>query len=384
MDSNFRVILTGGGSGGHIYPLIAVADALRKKAIELKFDCEMFYIGQRDAFAPLFEARGIRIEKIAVGKVRRYFSVENFLDIPKFFIGFIQALWKLYKLMPDVIFSKGGPGAFPVVVAAWFYRIPVVIHESDAIPGSNNALSAHFARKIFVSFTAAAEKFGGNKNVKVSGAPIRAELIPNSTNASTARTTPELAKEALGFSSSHPLILILGGSQGSLRINNFILTNLPAIIAETQVLHQTGVANFVEAQKLSRAALWDESATANRYLAVNYFTDNLAMAYTAADIVVGRPGGTIFEIAAFAKPAILIPINESANDHQRANSYAFAETGAGVVIEEENLLPGIFLNELKKILSDKELYKKMSEASAKFFIPDAAEKIADEIIKLGA
>jgi UDP-N-acetylglucosamine--N-acetylmuramyl-(pentapeptide) pyrophosphoryl-undecaprenol N-acetylglucosamine transferase len=376
MDEKFRVILTGGGSGGHIYPLLAVADALQKKANELRFVCEFTYVGARDAFTPLFDARGIRIKTITSGKLRRYFSLQNFLDVPKFFIGLVQAFWKIYLLMPDVIFSKGGPGALPVVIAGWFYRVPVAIHESDAIPGLTNSISAHFARKVFVSFSEAAQGFN-KKKVEITGAPIRNELLEH-------RTTPELAKESLGFSSSHPLIVILGGSQGSMRINNFILTNLAAITAETQVLHQTGVSNFLEVQKLSRAARMDESPTGNRYLAINYFTDNLATAYTAADIVVGRPGGTLFEIAAFAKPAILIPLAESANDHQRANAYAFSDAGAGVVIQEANLLPGIFINELKKILSSDDLRREMSAASAKFFIPGAADKIADAIIKLGA
>lgn len=381
MNEKFRVILTGGGSGGHIYPLLAVADVLQKKANELEFNCEMTYIGQRDAFTQLFEARGIYIETIATGKLRRYFSIENLFDVPRFFVGMIQALWKLYKIMPDVIFSKGGPGALPVVIAGWFYRIPVAIHESDVVPGLNNRISASFARKIFVSWADAAGKFNSStammKKVEVTGAPIRPELLET-------HAKPELAKGSLGFSSSHPLILILGGSQGSIRINNFILTNLGAILAETQILHQTGATNFLEVQKLSHAALIDQPPTGNRYVPVSYFTDDLATAYAAADIVVGRPGGTVFEIAAFGKPAILIPIAESANDHQRANAYAFADAGAGIVIEEGNLLPGIFIDQIRRILGDDALRAKMGAASSKFFVPGAAEKIADAIIKLGA
>jgi UDP-N-acetylglucosamine--N-acetylmuramyl-(pentapeptide) pyrophosphoryl-undecaprenol N-acetylglucosamine transferase len=373
MDEKFRIVLAGGGSGGHIYPLLAVADEIARKSVEMQFTCEMTYLGPRDSYAPLFESRGIVIDSIAVGKLRRYFSIENFLDAPKFLIGFIQALWKLYRIMPDAIFSKGGTGALPVVVAGWFYRIPVAIHESDAVPGLTNAVSARFARKIFVSFPDAAERFDARK-VVVTGTPIREELLTN-------RPKPELAKESLGFSSSHPLMLILGGSQGSMRINNFIVTNLPEIMKMTQVLHQTGIANFLEVQKLAHAALIDQPADGNRYVPINYFTDKMETAYAAADIVVCRGGAGIFEIASFGKPAILIPIAESANDHQRANAYAFAEAGAGVVIEESNLLPGIFLNQLKSILTDDNRRAKMADASAKFFVPDAAKKIADEILK---
>jgi UDP-N-acetylglucosamine--N-acetylmuramyl-(pentapeptide) pyrophosphoryl-undecaprenol N-acetylglucosamine transferase len=393
MDTNFRVVLTGGGSGGHIYPLIAVADALAKKAGELNFNEELIYIGPHDSYAPLFEARGIRIETITAGKLRRYASLDNFLDAPKFFIGFVQALWKLYRIMPDVIFSKGGTGALPVVVAGWFYRIPIAIHESDAIPGLTNSVSVRFARKVFLSFAEATEKMGGGKNstavasanaasakVFVVGSPVRDELLDN-------HAKPELAKESLGFDGSRPLMLIIGGSQGARKINDFILTNLTAITAETQVLHQTGIANFLEAQELSHAALIDQAPTANRYLPVNYLTDNLATAYAAADVVVSRAGsGLIFEIAAFGKPAILIPITVD-RGQQRANAYAFADTGAAVVIEEGNLLPGIFMNELKKILSSvssADLRAKMSAASAKFFVTGAAETIAEEVLKMGA
>ena len=378
MDERFRVVLTGGGSGGHIYPLLAVADVLGQKAVDLKFDQELFYIGPRDAYAPLFEGRGISIIPISAGKLRRYFSMDNILDIPKVIWSFFQAFWEVYRLMPDAIFSKGGPGALPVVIAGWFYRIPVVIHESDAIPGITNRISAVFARKIFLNFQAAVDGFGGSnaKKITVVGSPIRPELLEN-------RMTQSKAKEQLGFSSSHSLLVILGGSQGSLRVNNFIATNLPAIVAVTQVLHQTGVANFLEAQKLGRAALIDEPATSNRYEPINYFTDDYGTALEAADVVLARPGSTIFEIAAFAKPAILIPLAESANGHQKANAYAFADAGAGVVIEEGNLLPGIFLNELKKILGNEDLRTKMCEASAKFFVPGAAVTIADEIVKMG-
>lgn len=374
MDETFRVVLTGGGSGGHIYPLLAVADALKRKSTELKFDCALTYLGPKDNYAPLFEAVDARVVNIAAGKLRRYASLANVIDIPKFLIGFIQALWKLYTIMPDVIFSKGGTGAFPVVLAGWFYRIPIAIHESDAVPGLTNSLSARFSKKVFVSFASAAEKFSAKKTAVV-GTPVRGGLLEY-------HTTPELAKESLGFSSSHPLVLILGGSQGSLRVNNFIITNLAEIVKSAQVLHQTGVGNFLEAQKLSHAALIDQPP-ANRYVPMGYFTDDYATALTAADVVVARAGsGTIFEIAAFAKPAILIPLSDAANDHQRANAYAFAEVGGAIVIEEANLLPGIFLQQLRAIIGDSASREKMSAASKKFFLPDAAEKIAETIIKL--
>lgn len=271
-------------------------------------------------------------------------------------------------------FSKGGTGALPVVAAGWFYRIPIAIHESDAKPGLTNLFSARFARRVFVSFEGAAEYFNQQKT-QVVGTPIRQELL-------TGRVAKKEAKEALGFDPQSPLTLILGGSQGSQRINQFILEGLVALIKETQVLHQTGAANFSEIERLSRAALIDESFK-NRYKAVGYFEKDLSLALAAADLVVARAGSdTIAEAASFGVPMILIPLADAANDHQKLNAYEFARSGGAVVIEEANLLEGIFLAQLKTILHNPELCAKMSAAAREFFLPNAAEKIADELLQL--
>ena len=371
----FTIVFAGGGSGGHVYPTLAVIEALQKRFEELGLPVRMIRMGPSDGYEVLFQNHGVEISPIAAGKVRRYASLQNFVDAPKLFIGLIQALVKLYLLMPEVVFSKGGTGALPVVLAAWFYRIPVAIHESDAQPGLTNLSSARFARRIFVSFDRAAQFFSKEKTV-ITGTPVRSELFAE-------KTTKDLAKDALGFSSSNPLTLVLGGSQGSRRVNEFLLTNLMTLVKETQVLHQTGVANLAEAQTLSRAALIDE-AFKNRYQAIGYFEKNLSLALTAADLIVARAGSnTIAEIAAFGVPAILIPLAEAANDHQRINAYEFAKSGGAIVIEEANLLPGIFFGQLKAILSDDARRATMAAAAAQWFIPDAAEKIAQELIALG-
>ncbi len=369
-----RIVLTGGGSGGHIYPLLAVAEDIQKWATESKNNVAITYMGPKDNYADLFIGRGIVVSSIVSGKIRRYFSFENFLDIPKFFIGFFEAFFKLYFIMPDVVFSKGGTGALAVVLAARFYQIPVAIHESDAKPGLTNLVSSRFAQRIFVSFPDAAAYFDPSRT-EVTGTPVRSELLEN-------RNTKDAACETLGFSSSMPLIFVYGGSQGSARVNNCILENLEELIKETQILHQTGVANFKEVERLSRAALL-EAEFKNRYQAMAYLTDNLRAAFDAADLIVARAGSaTLFEIASFGKPAILIPLTESANDHQRANAYDFAKNGAAVVIEESNLLPGIFVNEIRNILSNKATQEKMSVAAKKFFVPDATDKIGEALLKM--
>ncbi len=373
----FRVVFAGGGSGGHVYPTLAVLDILHDRFSEAGLPFEATRMGPRDGYEPLFERRGAKISPIVAGKLRRYVSLMNVVDIPKFFIGLLQALFKLYFVMPDVIFSKGGTGALPVVLAGWFYRIPIAVHESDAKPGLTNLFSARFARKIFLSFPDAAPYFDPGRT-SVMGAPVRNALLG-------ARIAKPTEKETLGFNKDQPLLLIIGGSQGSTRINDFMLEHLTTIIKETQIIHQTGVGNLAEVQKLSHAALIDESFKV-RYEAVGYFDDDarLLLALTAADLVVSRAGSSsIFEIAAFGLPAILVPLAESANDHQRANAYAFAKTGAAIVIEESNFLPGIVLPTLKNLLTDNAVREKMSAASAAFFTPGAAERIAQELLALG-
>ena len=366
---NLKIVLTGGGSGGHVYPLIAVVEAISKMAIQEKRIVELHYLGPKDEWSERLKSFGIETHSIIGAKLRRYFSPLNFFDFFKFFIGLVQALGKLLFLMPDVIFSKGGTGGLAVIIAGWFYRIPIVIHESDAVPGATNSASAKFASKICVSFDAALAHFNPKKTI-LTGNPIRSEILGD-------LMMQRDAKEHLGFNPAGSFTLILGGSQGSERINNFILSNLEAILKETQVLHQTGRNNYEEVRRLSQT--FDKS----RYKALLYLEKELKAALTAADLVISRAGsGVIFEAAALGKPMLLIPLKGSANDHQRANAYEVMKTGAAVVIEEQNLLGTIFLNQLRQILSNPDVSNKMSAAARQFFKPSAAEVIAREIFGL--
>ncbi len=370
-----RILLTGGGSGGHVYPLWAVAESLRDKLPEV----DLHYLGPTDEFSSILFEKGVKTHSILSSKLRRYAAgiLENLIDVPRFFIALAQALFKIYLLMPDVVFSKGGPGAFATVLAARFYRIPVVIHESDSIPGLTNIFCRPFAKYIAVSFPDAQKYFPASKTF-LTGQPIRKELFSNIPR-------QDIAKQELHFDPNKPLILILGSSQGSARINEFTVVNLKDILRVGQVLHQTGNANFKATKEISQVALRQlpaELAAETRYLPVPFLYEDMKRALSAADVVVSRASSTIMEIAGFGKPAILIPLKESANDHQRGNAYAFAKAGGGVVIEEPNLLPVIFLNELKKIVEHNETREKMSQASGAFFKPNGADNVADLIISL--
>jgi UDP-N-acetylglucosamine--N-acetylmuramyl-(pentapeptide) pyrophosphoryl-undecaprenol N-acetylglucosamine transferase len=326
-------------------------------------------MGPRDSFAEEFDKRDIPTYHLTASKIRRYFSIQNFIDVPKFLFSIFQSLWQLYFIMPDVVFSKGGTmGNFAVVLAARFYLIPVIVHESDAIPGLTNRFSGKLAQRIGLSFAEASRHFPREK-IFMAGNPIRSSLLKNPVD-------KPIAKKLLGLDPEKPLLTILGGSQGSRRINEFIFENLGALLAKVQVYHQLGEANLNEARP----------SESDQYKQIGFLNnDNLKKALDATDIVLSRAGaGTIFETAAFGRPAILVPLKESANNHQLANAYEYAEAGAAVVIEEKNFTINLVLNEISNILEDEKTNQAMTQAAKRFSKIDAAEKISREIVILGS
>ncbi len=353
-----KIVLTGGGTGGHIFPLLAVAEELQKNG-----GVELFYIDPNHPLNAEFEKEDIKILPIASSKLRRYFDWRNFTDVFKFLWSILQAIAHIFYLQPDLVFSKGGPGALPVILAAKCFFVPVVIHDSDAAPGLVSRLSAPFAEKIFLAFDAAAKYFPKNKT-EVVGNPIRPELLKKTPN------------------SQHPYILenirmsvlVLGGSQGATRINSFVFTNLKDLLKFGSALHQVGERN------LESTAPFNQKG----YRAVAFLNaKELREALQGCDLVISRAGAAaIFEIAAFGKPSILIPLKESANDHQRKNAYEYAATGAAVVIEESNLNWPTMKTEIEKILRDKKHAKVMREAAKNFAKPDAASVIAEKLLKI--
>lgn len=379
-----KILFTGGGTGGHIYPILAVAEELKLKFIEGS-EIDLHYLGSPESFRGLLENNGIRVSKIISAKLRRYFDLRNFIEIPFLLpISIVQAIWKIFWLMPDVLFSKGGPGSLPVVLACRFYRIPTIIHDSDAIPGLANKLAARFASRIAVSFASAGVLLSA-KNPKLEnkialvGNPIRNSLISGEI------LDKETAKKIFGFNPEKPVILIICGSQGAAKINDFMIETAGELIKDFQILHQTGIKNFKNVKQELDSILKKYSAEEKaNYKIVPYFEKDLKDAYTAAELVVSRAsGGLIFEIAAFGKPSILIPLpSEVVGAHQIKNAYEYAKTGGAIIIEQENFKPDIFLFQLKKLFSEPGKLNQMSQAAKSFSKPEAARIIAEEIIKL--
>lgn len=371
------IAFTGGGSGGHFYPIIAIAEALQDLVREERLIAPTLYYLAPSPFdeKALFE-NGIIYINIPAGKMRRYASFLNFTDTLKTISGTISAIITLFRIYPDVIVSKGGYASVPTVLAARILRIPLIIHESDAKPGRANLLAAAWAKKIAISFDSAAIFFPKNVQNKIArtGIPIRKALL---------RIETEGARQYLKLEENVPTILILGGSQGAVRINDMILSCLPELVSFANVIHQTGPANFKNVEAISQVVL-GKNPNATRYHPVNYF-DQMSMQRVAgvADIIVSRAGAnSIAEIGLWHKPAILIPIPESVSHDQRTNAYAYAKTGAAIVLEEENLAPHLFVSEIERILKDPALAKRMGDSAVGFTDPDAARILAQEVLAI--
>jgi len=369
-----KILFTGGGTAGHILPIIAIVREIRK--FYQNPDLQIFYIGPRDEFSStLLSQEGIQVKHVFSGKIRRYFTIkaffQNLFDVLfKIPAGILQAFFYIFFLAPDLIFSKGGFGSIPAVISGWCLRVPIFLHESDVSPGLANRFLSKFALEIFVSFPKT-EHFSPKKLILV-GNPIRREILEGSK---------EEAKKLFKLSQRKPVIFILGGSQGAQRINDKILEILSEFLKNFEIIHQTGDKNFKEVDKESKAMLPKELAPFY-HLFPFLKEDELKQAYAACDLVVSRAGsGSIFEIAAVGKPSILIPLQESAQNHQIKNAYAYGETKAAIVLEESNFTPHFFLGKLKYLFSQQsEELKKMAKAAREFSKPLAAKIIASYLI----
>lgn len=369
-EKQYRVVLTGGGSGGHVMPLVAVTQSLRAK---LGDRTDFLYIGSKGKIEQDAMNEALVPSKfILTGKMRRYFSLRNFTDLFRIPVGFMQALWHLFWYMPDAVFSKGGHVAVPVVLAAWIYRIPIVTQDSDAVPGMATRMLGKFANRIAVAYPSAMKYFPAD-SVALIGNPIRTEFLTG---------TAEEGRKLFGLQEAKPTVLILGGSLGARIIDKAIVTILPKLLTKAQVIHQTGADHYDET--ISSAKELGVEADQGGYFPRAFMQiDELKHALAVADVIVSRAGANaIAEIAALEKPSILIPLASAANDEQRMNAYEIARIGGAIVLEEGNLGENIFLGKITGLLEDKVLQGQMAQAIKVFYHPDAADVISDELIQL--
>lgn len=372
-----KILLTGGGTGGHFYPLIAIAEKLieiadREKIIDLKLYYMSDGLHDQDDKLLLLE-NNITFVKIPAGKMRTYSSISNFFDYFRTATGAIFGFINMFLIFPDVVISKGGYAAFPAVLAARILGIPIIVHESDSFPGRLNVWAAKFAQHVAISWPEAVEHLPKDKTI-LTGQPIRKEILHGDKSGT--------AHEFFKLSPDLPIILVIGGSQGAEIINNIIVDTLPVLLTRYQIIHQTGVKNIDGVLSRSNLLL-EKNPNIERYKAVPYLNILAThMAAGCANLVISRAGSAIFEIASWGIPSIIIPITNSNGNHQRENAYNYARTGACEVVEEGNLTSHLFVSEIDKILASKEKLAKMKESALGFASPLAAEKIAQSAIDI--
>lgn len=364
-----RIGFVGGGTGGHFYPLIAVAEDLNAN----DFHAEMYYFGPSPYDTDELTKHNIKYTYCPAGKLRLYFSIQNFLDIFRNFFGIFVAIWKLYIIYPDVIFSKGGYTSVPILIAARFLRIPIVIHESDAIPGRANKLAIKSAQYIGIAYDDAAQFFPADKTALV-GIPLRTEV----------QVIPDDPFMLLGIPNDKPLIYITGGSLGAERLNDIVIRTLDELLPYYRIFHQTGPANIEELTLSAQRLIGDSPLQESYYIKGTIPASAVAALMSAASLIITRAGSTtLFEIAYHKKPSIVIPIPEDISRDQRTNAYAYARGGAATVIEEQNLTEHLLVQEINSIINNPERSAAMSLAAEQFYIPDAAQKIASTLISIG-
>ena len=351
-----RIILTGGGTAGHVTPNIALLPRLK----ELQYD--IHYIGSYNGIEKeLIEQFGIPYHGIATGKLRRYFSVQNFTDPFRVLKGMNDAKKLVKILKPDVIFSKGGFVSVPVVLAGKSRHVPTIIHESDMTPGLANKLSLSAATKVCCNFPETLNYLPAGKAV-LTGSPIRQELLTGDKYK---------AREFLKFTEDKPVIMIVGGSLGSVAVNDAVRAILPELLKTYQVIHLCG-----------RGKVDDSLKDLKGYAQFEYIKEELKDLFAITDIVISRAGANaICELLALHKPNLLIPLSANASrGDQILNARSFECQGFSVVLEEEELTNDVLLSSINHLYENRETYistmKQSSQQNSIDTIIDLIESVS--------
>lgn len=326
----YKIIMTGGGTAGHVTPNLALVPTLEKEGFEVK------YIGSTNGIEKdIIKRNNIPYYAISSGKLRRYFDVKNFTDPFKVIKGIFQAKKILSKEKPDVIFSKGGFVTVPVVIAASMKKIPVVAHESDMTPGLANKLASPFCDKLCVTFRESLNYIKGDKGV-LTGSPIREEILQGSR---------EKGLKFCDFDGSKPILFIMGGSLGSVVINNVIHANIDELVNKFDIIHICGKGN-TNKELLGRKG----------YKQYEFIDKELPDLMAAADYIISRAGAnSIFEFLALKKPTLLIPLSKKASrGDQILNANSFKKEGYALVMEEEEITNDSFLKKIDELVSNKD------------------------------
>jgi UDP-N-acetylglucosamine--N-acetylmuramyl-(pentapeptide) pyrophosphoryl-undecaprenol N-acetylglucosamine transferase len=350
-----KITIVSGGTGGHIYPGIAVADEIKKRDPQ----AEIVFLGSKDGLEKeLVGKAGYKIKLIRSRALLRKISYKAISAPFVMFVGFFQAIFFLKKFSPDILVSTGGYASLPAVAAAKLLRIPTILLEQNVLPGAVNRICKRFSNKVFISFEETKKYMQG----EVVGNPVREEIKKADRN---------LSRKKLGLDQNARVILIMGGSQGSKKINEAVISAADKLPSGVQVLHIIGERDYQ----------WIES-TINReelsnYFPIAYLHQEIANAIAASNLVISRAGATaIAEFVVLGIPMVLIPFPYAAENHQKLNAQVMVDGGAAIMVEDKDFDSEKFLS----LITDSSLdYDKMSKASLSFAKPDAAKRIVDYI-----
>ncbi len=347
-------------------PALAVSAELKKRGAEVLF------VGHTPADRRLVEAAGFPFEAIPAGKLRRYFSIRTLFEPLGVFRGYRRSLRIIKRFRPDVLFAKGGFVALPVMRAAKRRGIPIVLHESDLVPGLANRTGGKWAAVTAVSFPPERMQWQPAGRVVQTGNPLRSEILKGKA---------ERARKTFGLSASLPVVLVLGGSQGSRTINETLAAALPELLPEAQVIHQVGER---AGEAVGRYVAAAPAEYRKRYHVRAFLGDELFDCYAATDLVVTRAGaGGLAEVAAVGKPAVVIPLASAAGGHQAANAAVFKDADAAVVVPEGRLDGAELARTVKRLLHDPTRRARLGRAARSLAHLDAAAKVAELVWETG-
>lgn len=375
-----RVLVSGGGTAGHVSPILATVDALKR----LDKSAEFLYVGAGTGIeAKLVRAAGLRFKGIAAGKYRRFHQLQlrhkvanmssTVRNIPDLF-RVLRGVWQSRKIIkeydPDIIFIKGGFVGLPVGIAARTLGYPFVVHESDMVAGLTNKILSRWAQKVAVGFPA--EKYGDWRKDKLvyTGSPIRAII---------SRSHRLEGIKHFKLNPDKPVVLILGGSSGARRINDAIVDCLEELLKLSQLIHVAGEGE-IERVKFDTRGL--DPTLAKNYILAAYLSDDIGMALEAADVVISRAGAnTLAELALLKKPTILIPNPYLVGGHQTLNAQVLARAGAVRIITEDRLNPPTLIREVGLVVESEKERDDLAKKIGEFAVPDADERLAKVIIE---
>jgi len=349
-----KVLFTGGGTGGHVYPALAIIEKLNRDEVDI------IWLGSSKGMEKkIVDAVGIPFYSIPCGKMRRYFSWQNFTDVFKIIGGFFVSLYYLMKLKPSLVFSKGGFVTVPPVAAASLLKIPVFTHDSDIGPGLATRINAISADRILVSSEKSRNYFSDKKNKKVyvTGNPVRGDI---------SRGDSEKGRGIINLKKDKPVILIMGGSLGAEQLNTLVYDNMEFLCNKYFVIHQTGEGNYTK-------------KVLPGYYSVPYFDDELPHILAICDLVISRAGASaVWEFASVELPSILIPLESGSRGEQVKNAEVFQEHGCSIVLRGD-ISSETFMDSIENIMDNKDKLSKMKEAAAQIAKMDSALIIKDMI-----